>query len=127
MGMLGCCGVPLYFVFHLRMNDKPELLYDHYESRLQDYGRRLEAGEVNSIEGRGYGIPQYLIDHGARYCTKHGNCYCISFGFIADSAVPQLWYCPTGFDPMPTELAHINRNGVRRWIPLARQWAACYR
>jgi hypothetical protein len=82
---------------------------------------------VNSVAGRGYGIPQYLIDKGARYCTKHGDCFCVRFGFIADSAVPELWYSPSGFDPMPAELAHMNRNGVYKWIPLASQWAACYR
>ena len=122
-----CCGVPLYFVNHLRMQDRPELLYPYYESRLHDYGRRLSAGDVNYEETRKYGIPQYLIDHGARYCTRHGECFCISFGCFADSAVPELWYSSGGFDPLPEELACLNRNGVYKWIPLAPQWAACYR
>ena len=86
--LLGCCGLSLYLLNHVRMQDKPEALYWHYESRLEDYAGRLEAGEVIYVEGRGYGIPQYLIDHGARYCTRHGDCFCVSFGFIADSAVP---------------------------------------
>src|SRR5437868_6512761 len=86
--LLGCCGLPMHLLNHQRMQDAPELLYPYYESRLHDYGRRLEAGEVIFVEGRGYGIPQYLIDHGARYCTKHGDCFCVSFGFIADSTVP---------------------------------------
>jgi hypothetical protein len=42
--LLCCCGLPLYFVNHLRMQDRPELLYPYYESRLHDYGRRLTAG-----------------------------------------------------------------------------------
>ena len=126
--LLGCCGFPLYWFNHQRMQDRPELLHPYYKARLQDYGHRLKAGEVVSVEGRGYGIPQYLIDHGARYCTKHGDCYCISFGFIADSAIPELWYSPRGFEPMPEELARMNRGWPRhRWIPLAPQWAACYR
>ena len=125
--LLGCCGLPLYWLNHQRMQDKPEALYPYYESRLQDYGRRLAAGDVNYEEARKYGIPQYLIDHGARYCTKHGDCFCVSFGAFLDNPTPELWYSPNGFDPMPAELAHMNRNGVRQWIPLAPQWAACYR
>ena len=88
--LLACCGLPLYFLNHLRMQDSPELLYPYYESRLQDYGQRLSARKVNYEETRKYGIPQYLIDHGARYCTKHGDCFCITFGFIVDDAVPEL-------------------------------------
>lgn len=125
--LFGCCGLPLLWLNDQRMYDRPELIYPRYESRLKDYGRRLSAGEVNYEETRKYGIPQYLINHGARYCTKHGDCFCVTFGFIADSAVPELWYSPSGFDPLPAELAHINRNGVHVWIPLAPQWAACYR
>jgi len=122
-----CAGLPLYWLHHQRLQDKPELLYAEYEEELQDYARRLTAGDVVSVEGCGFGLPQYLIDHGARYCTKHGNCFCVSFGYIADSAVPELWYSPDGFDPMPAELAHMNRNGVYEWMPLAPKWAACYR
>jgi hypothetical protein len=125
--VLVCCGLPLFVLNHLRMRDRPELLYGYYEGELDDYVRRLETGEVIYVEGRGYGIPQYLIGHGARYCTKHGDCFCITFGFIADSAVPELWYSLTGFEPMPAELADLNRNGVYEWIPLAPNWAACYR
>ncbi|VTR96244.1 unnamed protein product [Gemmata massiliana] len=126
--LFGCCGLPLYFVNHLRMQDRPELLYPYYESRLQDYGRRLSAGAVNYEETRKYGIPQYLIDHGARYCTKHGDCFCVSFGSFFDTPTPELWYSPSGFDPMPEELAQMNRGWPRhQWIPLAPQWAACYR
>jgi hypothetical protein len=109
------------------MQDRPELLYPYYESRLNDYGRRLSAGVVNNEENRNYGIPQYLIDHGARYCIKHGDCFCVSFGAFLDNPTLELWYSPTGFDPMPTELALKNRKGVKEWIPLAPQWAACYR
>src|SRR5262245_5491965 len=65
-------GVPLYWLHHQRLQDEPELLYAEYEEELQDYAGRLAAGEVVSVEGRGFGNPQYLIDHGARYCTKHG-------------------------------------------------------
>jgi hypothetical protein len=127
VALFGFCGLSLYWLKHQQMQDCPELLYPYYQSRLQDYGRRLSAGEVNYEETRKYGIPQYLIGHGARYCTKHADCFCVSFGFIADSAVPELWYSPHGFDPMPAELAHMSRNGVHEWIRLAPQWAACYR
>lgn len=125
--LLCCCGLPLDWLNHQRMQDKPERLYPYYKSQLNDYGRRLSAGEMNYEEVRKYGIPQYLIDHGARYCTKHGDCFCVSFGAFPDNPTPELWYSPNGFDPMPAELAHMNRNGVRRWLPLAPQWAACYR
>ena len=45
--LLGCCGLALYWLNHQRMQDRPELLYPYYESRLHDYGRRLSAREVN--------------------------------------------------------------------------------
>ncbi len=62
----GCFGVPLCLLQHQQMQDKPELVYRHYERELQDYGRRLQGGEVRYVEGRGYGLPDYLIAHGAR-------------------------------------------------------------
>lgn len=125
--MFLCCGMLSYWLFHQSMNDKPELLYVHYEVELQEYASRLESGDERFVEGRGYGLPKYLIDHGARYCTKHGDCFCIEFGFMGDEDVPELWYSPRGFDPLPRELADANSKGVHKWTPLSPSWAACYR
>ncbi len=111
---------------HQRMNDRPELLFQEYESQLNEYASRLTTGEVISVDGRGYGIPQYLIDHGAKSCTKHGNCFCIWFYQYLDNPTPQLWYSPDGFDPMPVEISNKKRGGYSEWIPLAQKWAALY-
>jgi hypothetical protein len=121
-----CCGVPLYLLRHWQMQDTPELVCRHYERELQEYGRRLQAGEVRYVEGRGYGLPRYLIAHGARYCTRHGDCFCVWFGFILDDLVPQLWFSPNGFDPMPEEIAEQTRPRYARWEQLSPQWGACY-
>ena len=109
-----------------RMQDRPELLYFAHEKELADYAQRLDSDQVQFVEGRGFGIPPYLIDYGARYCTKHGDCFCISFGFMADSSVPELWYSPEGLKPPPPPLANKLKEGVRRWQILAPKWAACY-
>ena len=53
----GCCGLPLYWLHHQRMHERPELIYPHYERKLHAYGRRLEAGDVLYVEGRGVRDP----------------------------------------------------------------------
>jgi hypothetical protein len=123
----GLCLLPLNLLKHQRMKDRPELVYRCYEHELQEYGRRLQIGDVRYVEGRGYGLPQYLIDHGARYCVKKGNCFCVFFGFILDDPIPELWFSPSGFDPMPPEIAEDCRTQQGQWETLSSQWGAYYR
>jgi hypothetical protein len=124
--VFGCCGLPLYLLDHQRMQNNPKRIFRRYEPELRGYAHRLEAGEVYSEEGRGYAIPPFLIDHGARYTTKEGDCFVISFGFMPTDAVPELWYCPKGFDPLPEALADRKRHSYFQFVQLAPDWAECH-
>ena len=99
------------------------MLYPYYESRLHDYGRRLTAGDEYDEETRKYvpHRPQRAVLQEARGLLLHQLRAHRRFGRA------ELWYSPDGFDAMPADLAHMNRNGVYEWVPLAPQWAACYR
>ncbi len=128
VAVLGSCGGLLgYWLRHLRMQDNPAAVYRYYRPELHRYAERLQAGEVHSVAGRGYGIPQFLIDHGARYVVKEGDCFVVVFGFMPTDAVPELWFSPRGFDPLPPDLEALKRGkGYFRWEPLSPQWGACY-
>jgi hypothetical protein len=123
----GCCGFPLYWLHHERMNEHPERIYPYYKRELHEYGRRLEAGDVRYVEDRGYGIPRFLIDKGAKWVVKNEDCYVVVFHTFVDNPTPELWYSPAGFDPMPPTAAKLAADPKARWQPLAPQWAACYR
>jgi hypothetical protein len=124
----GCCGLlPLYWLHHQRMQDDPALVYRYYERELHGYAQRLEAGEVYSDPNRGYAIPPFLIDHGARYVVREGGCFVVVFGFLPPAAVPELWYSPQGFDPLPPGLEEVKRkSGYFRWESLSPHWGACH-
>ncbi len=123
----GCCGLPLYWLFHQRMQDNPAMVYRHYEQDLHRYAERLEAGEVHSEPNRGYAIPRFLIAHGARYVVKNEECFVVVFGFMPTDSVPELWYSPKGFDPLPPGLEETKRNSTYfRWEQLAANWGACH-
>jgi hypothetical protein len=125
--LLGCCGLPLYWLQHQRLQDDPAAVYRQYEAELHRYAERLQAGDVNNVEGRGYGIPQFLIAHGARYVVKRGDCYVVVFGFMPTDAVPELWFNANGFDPLPPELDELKRqSGFLQWEQLSPQWGACH-
>ena len=47
------------------MQNNPAAVYRHYKTDLDRYAQRLQAKEVSFVKGRGYEIPQYLIDYGA--------------------------------------------------------------
>lgn len=125
----GCCGVPLYFVNHLRLQNNPDGLYWRYKDELHEYARRLDAGDVEFVEGCGYAVPQCLIDHGACRCVKRADCFCVTFcQDFFDTPLPELWYSPSGFAPVPEPVAKMNRDWPRhKWVPLTRNWAANYR
>ncbi len=123
---LCCCGLPLNWLHHQRMHEHPERIYPHYKRELQEYGRCLEAGEVLQVEGRGYAIPQFLIDKGAKRTVKIDECFVVVFYSILDNPSPQLWFCPAGFDPIPTPVEKVATNPNSRWQLLATQWASCY-
>jgi len=123
----GCCGLPFYWLQHQRMRNNPAAVYRHYQPELHRYAERLQAGEVHSVEGRGYAIPQFLIDHGARYVVQKGDCFVVIFEFLPTDAVPELWFSPNGFDPLPPDLAALKQDKEYfRWEQLSPQWGACH-
>jgi hypothetical protein len=123
----GFCGLPFYWLKHQWMQDNPPSVYRYYQAELDRYAQRLQTGAVRYVEGRGYGIPQFLIDHGARYVVKKGDCYVVIFGFMPTDAVPELWFSPDGFDPIPAELASVkNGKGYFHWKQLSAHWGACH-
>jgi len=109
------------------MQDNPGAVFRHHGPELLDYGRRLTGGEVRYVEGRGYALPQFLIDAGARYAVIEGDAFVVGFGFMPTDAVPELWFSPKGFEPWPTSLAERRRrNSFFRFQQLAPNWGECY-
>jgi hypothetical protein len=109
------------------MQDDPAAVYRHYEPDFHRFAERLQAGEIRGIEGRGYAMPQFLIDHGAQYVVKKGDCFVVIFSFMPTDAVPELWFSPSGFDPLPPDLESRKQgNGYFHWEQLSSQWGACH-
>lgn len=122
-----CCGLLLHCLHHWRMQDNPALLYRYYERELHEYAERLEAGEVRKDARRGYAIPQFLIDHGARYVIKNEDCFVVVLGFMPTDPVPELWYSPKGFNPLPPRLEELKKGrGYFDWEELSPNWGACF-
>lgn len=132
----GCGGWTLHWLQHQRMQNNPAAIYRHYGPELHRYAERLQAGEVGSVEGRRpartsegpeYACPQFLIDHGARFVVKKGDCFIVIFGFMPADPVPELWFSPNGFDPLPPDLEALKRGkGFFQFEELSPQWGACY-
>lgn len=120
------CGLGCYWLYHLRMYEHPERIYPHYSRELAEYGQRLESGDVHYEPDRGYAIPQFLIDKGAKSITKHERCYVVWFSSLLDNPTPVLWYSPAGFDPVPHELTKIVGEPKTKWQQLSPTWGACY-
>ena len=48
-------------------------------------------------------------------------------GFMPTDAVPELWYSPKGFDPLPPGLEERKRtSSYFHWEQLAPNWGACH-
>lgn len=115
-----------WFIWNLRTDDHPARTYWRYSSRLAQYAERLQAGRV-AIDSNGeYAIPQFLIDRGARHVFREGTCYVITFGFLPTDAVPELWFSPSGFDPLPKAIDERRHRAYFQFSRLNREWAECY-
>ena len=125
--LLLCCGIPGYWLFHQSLHGHPERIYPHYSQELDVYGQRLETGDVQFVEGRGYAVPQFLIDKGVKWVYKSGSCYGIVFTSMLDNPTPMLWFSPGGFDPIPREVAKIFNEPQAEWRQLSPTWGMCYK
>jgi hypothetical protein len=110
----------------LDTNRHPDAVFRRHEADLRDYVRRIQAGDVAFVEGRGYGIPQFLSDAGARAVQKEEDgCIVIFFDFMPTDAVPELWYSEKGFTPLPKGLEQRKQRAVFKWTELAPDWGYC--
>ena len=102
----------------------PVRIFREHEVELRDYVRRINAGQVQEND-RGYALPQFLIDDGAKEIKKKDGCIVIVFNFLPTDAVPELLYCERGFNPLPAELAERKKLAFFRWELLAPDWGFC--
>jgi hypothetical protein len=121
-----CSGLTLYLLHDLRMRNKPARIFSSYHAELRQYIQQLESDDVHSEEGQAYPIPPFLIDHGARYVRKEGDCFVIIFSFMPTDAVPELWYSPQGFEPLPQGLVDRKGRLYFRFQQLAPEWGECF-
>ncbi len=124
---IACGGGGWWGLDQLRMSKNPERVFRRYEPELRDYVARLTAGQVPAAVGREpdeYCMPQFLIAHGATRAFWRGDRVVIQFFVGPADPVPQLEYSPGGFDPREIEYRRGGHYFV--WVPLARDWAACY-
>lgn len=126
LALVAVCALVLHWLYHRRMAGRPALIYSHYQRDLEDYGQRLANGGVQSEPSRGYAIPQFLLDKGAKLVTKNGGRYAVWFTSMLDNPTPVLWYSPNGFDPPPPELAKVLVEPKALWQQLSPKWGACY-
>jgi hypothetical protein len=109
----------------LKTFPQPGQLFREREKELREYVSRINAEKVDFDDKQGYAIPQFLIDAGARYVKKKDGCIVISFGFLPTDAVPELWYCQVGFDPIPKGLVERKQMTFFQWEQLAPDWGFC--
>lgn len=121
----GGTAAALLELLNLWSDDNPRLVYWRYGTALDGYVSRLQAGRVAQNSDGQYAIPQFLIDRGARHIARDGNCFVITFGFMTTDAVPELWFSPSGFDPLPAGIAERKRHGYFQFRRLSAHWAEC--
>lgn len=112
-------------VWNGRTDRNPARVYRRYSSELAAYAERLRAGRVAHDASGEYAMPRFLIERGATHARREGNCLVITFGFMPTDAVPELWYSPTGFDPLPGGIAERKRRAYFNFVPLSSNWAEC--
>jgi hypothetical protein len=122
----------IYGVMILRLRDNPTRVYQHYSRELEQYVSRLQSGQV-ACDSQGpyatgdYAIPQFLIGAGARHVRKQGDCFVITFEYMMTDSVPQLWFSPSGCEPLPTALEEIKeQRKTFQWRQLSSKWGECY-
>ena len=104
----------------------PTEVFERNEADIRLYVSNIQAGKIpERASGNGYAILQVLADHDATYVQKDGNCVVITFAFMPTDAVPQLWYSPGGFDPLPQPFAALTTHKYFKWQRIRNDWAYC--
>jgi len=109
---------------NLSVANNPARIFARYRHELGEYVEKVAAGKFKEKDGQ-FPIPAFLIDHGARYVEKEGDCVVITFSFLPTDEVPELWYCPKGFLKLPEGLGERRSKTVFKLVELAPQWAEC--
>ena len=123
--VLVVASVASWAIRDARADRDPARVYSRYSSELAAYAERLQTGRVPRDSNGEYAMPQFLIDRGATHVRREGECFVITFGFMPSDAVPELWFSPTGFDPLPKELAERKHHPYFRFVQLSDEWAEC--
>jgi hypothetical protein len=105
----------------------PAEVFAKNESEIRQYVANLRAGKIpRSPDGRGFLVLKVLGDNGVTRVEQNANCTVITFGFMPTDAVPQLWYSPTGFSPLPVPLHDLKgQSKVFTWRQLKDDWGFC--
>lgn len=105
--------------------DDPDRVYARHSDELDSYAPRIEEAIAKSDRAVLSPVPKCLVKNGARWVHLEKDCCHFEFGFFIDSPIGHLWYCPTGFDPMPDAIqnARTNERGFRQ---LGTKWASTW-
>lgn len=110
----------------LRGNTPAEVLSKN-EKEIRQYIADVQLGKFpKRADGRGFPVLNVLANNGARYVERNGDCIVITFGFMPTDPVPQLWYSPSGFSPVPLPIQHLKaRHKLFVWHQLQSDWGYC--
>ena len=114
-----------WLLWNAQIDNNPARIYSRYSSQLDEYAARLQDGKVAQGADGEYALPQFLIDCGARHARREGDCFVISFSFMPTDPVPELWFAPSGFDPLPSGLTDRKSRAYFKFVPLGGKWAEC--
>ena len=111
----------------LVIRNHPDLVYRHYEHELQAYVQQLMDGTVTQVDQRGYPLPEFLANNGAKWVLQFDQCYVIVFEGILDNPTPELWFCPHGDAMNSLRVVKGPSGKIERLQELSSHWASCYR
>lgn len=105
----------------------PAEIFAENEKEIRQYVGNIQSGKIpKSPDGRGFLVLKVLGDAGVTRVDQNANCVVVTFGFMPTDAVPQLWYSPTGFSPVPTAVKELKtRAKYFKWRQLRDDWGYC--
>jgi hypothetical protein len=105
----------------------PPEVFSMHETEIRQYIANVQLGKIpRSADGQGFLVLQVLDDNGATHVEQKGNCVVVTFGFMPTDVVPQLWYSPVGFSPMPAPIQELKaQHKFFRWHQLQNDWGYC--
>ena len=124
--------IAIMFVLTLSLvacEEKTHALFREHETKIRKYAEEVVAGKIpKRADGEGFEIMNTLAAHGAIAVKKVGDCIVITFQSSPPDPIPELWYSPKGFIPLPTQMKEIEasrRSASSRVEFLRSDWAFC--